>query len=193
MPDHGEVTRLLAAIRGGDPDALNDLFPVIYDQLRELAHRQLSSGSPATLCTTVVVHETYLKLMGSQGLRPEDRSHFFALAARAMRQVLIDYVRVRLAAKRGGGAPHTSLEGRDIAVEDRAAELLDLDAALERLHGVDARLGRLVELRFFAGLSVEETAELLAVSPRTVKRDWQKARALLYDDLHGEVVPEDGA
>jgi RNA polymerase sigma factor (TIGR02999 family) len=124
--------------------------------------------------------------MGSQGLHPEDRSHFFALAARAMRQVLIDYVRVRLAAKRGGGAPHTSLEGRDIAVEDRAAELLDLDAALERLHGVDERLGRLVELRFFAGLSVEETAELLGMSPRTVKRDWQKARALLYDDLHGD-------
>lgn len=185
MDTQAEVSRMLAALREGDPGALNGLFPVVYEELRALAHRQLASGSPATLSTTAVVHETYLKLLGSHGLHPEGRAHFFALAARAMRQVLIDYARMRLAKKRGAGAPHDDLDAQKVAVEGRAAELLDLDRALDRLLALDPRLGRLVELRFFAGLSVEETAGLMGVSPRTVKRDWQRARAFLYYDLHG--------
>lgn len=179
----GDITRILASLRDGDPDALGALFPIVYGELRELAHRQLSGHRRGTLSTTAVVHEAYLKLVGSQNVDAGDRAHFFSLAARAMRQIMIDYARARLAKKRGGGAPHEVLDGHEVAVEARAGELLDLDRALGRLAQVDERLARLVEMRFFAGLSVEETAELTGQSPRTVKRDWQKARAFLYDDL----------
>jgi RNA polymerase sigma factor (TIGR02999 family) len=185
----GDITRILASLRDGDPDALGSLFPIVYAELREIAHRQLAGHQRGTLSTTAVVHEAYLKLVGSETVDVGNRAHFFSLAARAMRQIMIDYARKRLAKKRGGGVPRDLLGDRAIAIEDRAGELLDLDRALERLMTLDERLGRLVELRFFAGLSVEETAVLLEVSPRTVKRDWQKARAFLYDDLHGGEAP----
>lgn len=178
------VTRLLADLRRGDPDALGALFPLVYADLRDLARRQLR-GARGTLNTTAVVHEAYLRFAGNDGVLPSDRAHFFAIAARAMRQIVIDHARRHLAAKRGGGAPHTLLDEAQVAVEDRAEELLDLHAALERMETLDARLGRVVELRFFAGLSVEETAEALSVSAITVKRDWRKAKAFLYRELHG--------
>jgi RNA polymerase sigma factor (TIGR02999 family) len=182
-----DVTRLLASHREGDGEALNRLFPLVYGELRALAHRQLGRAGRGTLHTTAVVHEAYLRLAGP-GLAAEDRGHFFNLAARAMRQILIDHARRHLARKRGGGAPHLLLDDNDVAVEARAEELIDLDAALDRLGRLDDRLNRVVELRFFAGLSVDETAEVLGVAARTVKRDWQKARAFLFDELHGDAA-----
>ena len=179
----GDITEILGLLRSGDPQALEALFPIVYGELRHIAHRQLSGHQPGTLSTTAVVHEAYLKLAGSQSVSAGDRAHFFSLAARAMRQILIDNARRKLAKKRDAGAAPELLDGGTVAVEQRAAELLDLDRALARLAELDERLARIVELRFFAGLSVEETATLLDVSPRTVKRDWQKARAYLYDDL----------
>ncbi len=188
MPADRDVTRLLADLRGGDEAALNDLFPLVYAELRALAHRQLGREGRGTLNTTAVVHEAYLRLVGND-LAPEDRRHFFNLAARAMRHIIIDHARRHLAKKRGGGAPHSMLEENDVAVEARAEELIDLNSALERLGALDERLGHVVELRFFAGLSVEETASSLGVGERTVKRDWRKARAFLFDELHGDGDP----
>lgn len=185
MQIDGDITRLLVSLREGDPGALEVLFPIVYAELRSLAHRQLSGHRPGTLNTTAVVHEAYLKLVGSQRVEAENRLHFFSLAARAMRQILIDHARTRLAQKRGAGATRQLLDGDDVAVEACADELLDLDSALERLSEVDEGLGKVVELRFFAGLSVEETAELLGVSARTVKRHWRTARAFLYAEMEG--------
>lgn len=184
MPRKPEITRLLASLQNGDPEALNALFPLVYADLRDLAHRQLR-GARGTLNTTAVVHEAYLRFAGNDGLAPNDRGHFFALAARAMRQIVIDHARRHLAQKRGGGASHTLLQEADLAVEASAGELLDLHLALERMEGLDARLGRVVELRFFAGLSMEEVAEVLSVSVITVKRDWRKAKAFLFRELRG--------
>jgi RNA polymerase sigma factor (TIGR02999 family) len=184
MARNPEITRLLAGLQEGDPEALNALFPLVYADLRDLARRQLR-GARGTLNTTAVVHEAYLRFAGNEGVTPKDRAHFFALAARAMRQIVIDHARRHLAKKRGGGAARTLLDDAHLAVESRAGELLDLHAALERMEALDARLGRVVELRFFAGLSVEETAEAMAVSAITVKRDWRKAKAFLYRELHG--------
>jgi RNA polymerase sigma factor (TIGR02999 family) len=185
MPRDPEITRLLASLQDGDAEALNALFPIVYADLRSLARNQLRGGARGTLNTTAVVHEAYLRFAGNEGLAVRDRGHFFALAARAMRQIVIDHARRHLAGKRGGGAAHTLLEDADVAVESRAGELLDLHAALGRLEALDARLGRVVELRFFAGLSVEEAAAAMDVSAITVKRDWRKAKAFLYRELHG--------
>jgi RNA polymerase sigma factor (TIGR02999 family) len=177
----GQITALLERVGAGDADALSAVFAIVYAELRALAHRQLAGHRRDTLSTTAVVHEAYLKLLAGQPLATESRIHFFSLAARAMRQILVDHARMRLAAKRGGGEAVPLLKTDDIRVEAQAAELLDLDLALERLNGADERLGQIVDLRFFAGLSVEETADLMALSPRTVKREWRKARAFLYD------------
>jgi len=178
------LTRLFADLRAGNADALNALFPLVYADLRSLARRHLR-GERGTLHTTAVVHEAYLRFSQNAGVTPSDRAHFFAIAARAMRQIVVDHARRRLAKKRGGGAAHTLLEDAFLAIDDRAGELLDLHAALERMESLDERLGRVVELRFFAGLSVEEAAEALEVSPITIKRDWRKAKAFLYRELHG--------
>jgi RNA polymerase sigma factor (TIGR02999 family) len=179
-----EVTRLLGELRAGDSAALNALFPLVYSDLRRLAHRQLR-GPRATLHTTAVVHEAYLRFARNEGVIPKDRGHFFALAAQAMRQIVVDHARRRLAQKRGGDAERAELDDAHIAVDARAGELLDIHAALSRMETLDPRLGRVVELRFFAGLSVEETAEALDVSAITIKRDWRKAKAFLYRELHG--------
>ena len=181
------VTAMLAAMRDGDQEALDRLFAVLYDELHRLARAQLARrGGTPTLNTTVVVHETYLKLVGHGALSLQDRSHFFALSARAMRQVVVQHARRRLAEKRGGDVVHTLLDDQVIALDQDAETLLGLDAALDRLHALDERLSEVVELNFFAGLTHEEIAELRAVTPRTVRRDWRKARAILYDELFGE-------
>lgn len=180
----GEITRLLAAIRDGNRGALDQLFPLVYAELRASARRQLAAGRPGdTLQTTALVHEAYLKLAGAG--RPEwnDRRHFFAVAGRAMRQIIVDYARAQAAQKRGGDAPRVSLDEQQVAVEERAHELVALDEALTELESLSERPARVVELRFFGGLSVEETAEVLQLSERTVKREWRKARAFLYDAL----------
>jgi RNA polymerase sigma factor (TIGR02999 family) len=176
-----EVTRLLDAGRAGDADALARLIPLLYEDLRAAARRQLArEHAPRTLHATALVHEAYLKLAGAGGVVAANRSHFLALAARAMRQVLVDQARQRQASKRGGGWARTTLHGA-IAAEFDPAELLALDQALERL---EERQRVVVECRFFAGMEETEIAAVLGVSERTVRREWVKARAWLYRALY---------
>jgi RNA polymerase sigma factor (TIGR02999 family) len=181
--DATTITELLAAWREGDRDAFHRLMPLVYQELRRMAHRQLGARDDRTLQTTAVVHELYLKLAKHSCLAVQDRHHFFAVAAAAMRQLTVDYARRRTAAKRGGHALVFAIDDRDIAVTERAAEIVALDEALDRLAMLDESLSRIVELRFFGGLSVEETADVVGCSPRTVKRHWRKARALLHAEL----------
>jgi RNA polymerase sigma factor (TIGR02999 family) len=179
----GEVTLLLRDLRAGDARALDRLVPLVYDELRRLARGRLGSR-PATISTTELVHEAYLKLVASERLALEDRRHFYAVAATAMRQVLVDRARRRTAGKRGGGAVHVEL-GEEASPGEPIDDTLSLESAFLRLQEVDARLARVVELRFYAGLPVEEVAQLLEVDPRTVTRDWRKARALMLAMLDG--------
>jgi RNA polymerase sigma factor (TIGR02999 family) len=185
IPTRSEVTTLLAA--GGDrsgESTLDRLVPLLYDELHAMAHRQLAlEARNHTLQATALVHEAYLKLVDDTRVTRQGRGYFFAAAARAMRQVLVDYARRRKAAKRGAGADVLSLDEAGIAVDAFAAELVDLDRALDALAQLNPRHARVVECRFFAGMSVEQTAEALEVSPRTVKYDWALARAALYDAL----------
>lgn len=186
--DRGQITRLLASWRAGDAGAFSTLFDLLYAELRSIARRQMRGRSGAqTLGTTAVVHEAYLKLVDHTRPGFNDRGHFFAVAAKAMRQIVIDHARRRSAMKRGGAIPASAFdEAAFPAMNPKLTDLLAIDGALRRLEELDPRLGRLVELRFFAGLSVEEAAEALDVSPRTIKRDWQKARAFLYRVLADE-------
>ena len=182
MSSERDITALLVRARDGDANALEDLLPKVYQELRALAHRYLSrEGAGHTLSTTALVHEAYLKLTDSAHQTYQDRTHFFAVASRAMRQILLDYARRMSAAKRGGLA--VSLDPDQLGDPGRAEELIALDEALTRLEALDERLARNVEMRFFGGLSVEETAEALGMSPRTVKRDWRKARAFLFEAI----------
>jgi RNA polymerase sigma factor (TIGR02999 family) len=176
-----DVTRLLQNARSGDPKALDELYPLVYDDLHGVAHRALRGERPGdTLNTTALVHEAYLKLHGSSRFDPVDRRHFFAIASRAMRQIIVDHARRRGAEKRGGARQRVDLDSATIAAVDSGLAILDLEEALQRLGRLDERLVRVIELRFFGGLSVEETAEVLEVDSRTVRRAWRKARALLY-------------
>ena len=179
----GTITQLLANWREGDPDAVHQLMPLVYSELRAIAHRQLRGRHDTTLQATAIVHEAYLKLARHSRLAIEDRHHFFALAAKAMRQLIVDYARKRVASKRGGQRAFVALDDVDVPAATRAADIVAVDDALDRLAQLDESLSRVVELRFFAGLSVEETADVLRCSPRTVKREWRKARALIHADL----------
>jgi len=180
------ITDLLLQVRQGSPDAMDRLFPLVYDELRRVAHRQLQGERPGhTLGTTGLVHETYLKLVDQTRVQWRDRAHFYALAARAMRQILVDYARRYRARRRGGGMRRVSLTDAAPA-EDKQAELvLAVHEALERLSAMNQRLSQVVECRYFAGLTEEETAVTLGVSARTVERDWLKAKGWLYQELHG--------
>jgi RNA polymerase sigma factor (TIGR02999 family) len=179
--DSGQITRLLASVRDGDRQAIDRVFNLVYAELHAAARRQLARARPGqTLNTTMLVHEAYLKLVDAHA-NWTDRGHFFALAAKAMRQIVIDYARWASRKKRGGGVKTISLDGIDVADEQRAGELVALDAALTRLESFSDRLARIVELRFFAGLSIEETAQALAVPPHQIKREWRKARAFLFN------------
>ncbi len=178
------ITELLVRLREGDHAVLDLLFPLVYQELHALAHRQLGYRRPGhTINTTALVHEAYLKLIDQQQAGWNDRAHFFAVAAKAMRHILVDYARHRNAQKRGGGKPPTMLDEAEIRIDAQAHELLALDDALTRLATLNERLSQIVELRFFGGMTVEETAAVLDVSDRTVKRDWRKARAFLYQTL----------
>lgn len=180
----GPITALLVSWGQGDREAANALFPLLYEELKGIAHRQLRRRPPGhTLSTTAVVHEAYLKLVDQTRVTTRDRDHFKVLAARIMRQILVDYSRRRVAAKRGGGARRASLDLERLSVAEPTTEVVALDQALQALECLDSRLAQVVELRVFGGLSVEEAAETLESSPRTVKRDWQKARAFLYREL----------
>lgn len=185
MASAEDTTELLLTLRGGDRSALDRLMPRVYDTLHRIAHRELARrGGGSTLRTTGLVHEAYLKLVDQSRVEVEDRAHFLALAATAMRHIVIDYARRRGAKKRGGDRRRISLKEAVPTTEDRIDDILDLDAALTRLERFDDRLCKVVECRFFAGLTVEETAAALGISPRTVNRAWQKARAWLYREMH---------
>lgn len=183
----GEITRLLSSVAAGDEQAVAQLFSLVYEDLRARARAQIAGYAPRTLGATALVHEAYLKLLASDCPQWNDRSHFYRVAARAMRQIAIDHARARNAARRGGTAVKVDLDAEQLALDDNAESLLALDAALQALEKRNARLAELVELRFFAGLSVEDTANALSMSERTVKRDWRTARAFIHArlDSHG--------
>jgi RNA polymerase sigma factor (TIGR02999 family) len=191
-----DVTDLLGELRRGNRAALDELVPIVYDELRGIASRQLvGERAGHTLQTTALVHEAFLKLVGLDRIDWQGRAHFFAVAARLMRQILVDYAERRGAQKRGGGLVRVPLDEGTLTVAPGGASegahldsLVSLDAALRRLETTDARQGRVVECRFFAGMSVEETAEALEVSPGTVKRDWRLARAWLNRELIREAA-----
>ena len=178
------VTKLLLAWGNGDRAAHDELMPLVYGELRRMAKRYMAGQSPGhTLQTTALIHEAYLKLDGQKDKRWQSRAHFFAAAARAMRHILVDHARSRQAARHGGGARQVSLDEAAAASPERPADLPALDEALHRLAALNRRLVRVVELRYFGGLSVEETAEVLEVSPVTVRRGWRLARAWLMCEL----------
>lgn len=187
-PEPG-ITDFLTELRQGRREAMGRLFPLVYEELRRIAHRQLGPNpADPTLGTTALVHEAYLRLVDQTRTRWQDRAHFFAVGAMAMRQILVDHARQRGAAKRGGGRRPISLDEFSPdktlpTADDQAVALLDLHDALTRLAEVDERLSRVVECRFFGGLTEEETAEALGVTARTVRRDWTKAKGLLYEAL----------
>lgn len=177
------VTALLGELRAGRADALDELLPLVYEELRALAHRQrLRQGAAETINTTALVHDAYEKLARVPG-DWHDRAHFFRVAAMAMRQVIVDYARAQRAAKRGGDRHAVPLEDLALVAEHRTDEVLALDEALGRLSALDARQGEVVTLRYFVGLTIPETAEVLGLSPATVKREWATARAWLHREM----------
>ena len=183
----GDVTRLLVAWSKGDRDALEDLIPVVYGELRRIAARYFRHERPGhTLQPTVLVHEAYLKLVDQDHARWQNRAQFFGVAAQLMRRILVDHARTHAAAKRGGGMTPITLVDVADASPPRGVDVIALDEALTRLTGLYPEQGRLVELRYFGGLTIEETGEAMDTSPATVKRQWTVARAWLLRDLKGE-------
>ena len=182
-----DVTKLLVQWGDGDREALDLLMPYIYDELRRIAQRQFRRERPGnTLQPTALVSEVYLRLIDQKGISWQNRAHFFAIAARIMRQVLVDRARARKAEKRGGGEYKLDLTEASYIAEDSAhVDLLDLDRALDELASFDPAQSRIVELKFFGGLSIEETAEVVGVSPATVKREWALAKSWLFRELNG--------
>jgi RNA polymerase sigma factor (TIGR02999 family) len=179
-----DTTTLIAAARAGDKAAEARLFEAVYADLHRLAQRHLRASGPDAAHATSLVHEVYLRLARGNGMALNDRTHFFAVASRAMRQIVVDHVRGKLTEKRGGGIDPLPLDSAVIAIAAGCdEELLMLDAALQRLGEVDPRLAQFVELRFYGGLQLDELAEATGLSERTLKRDWTKARAFLYREL----------
>lgn len=184
MTKERDVTGLLSESQLGDGGTPDQLLPMVYEELRRIAHRQLGGERPDhTLSTTGLVHEAYLKLVDQSRAKLSDRAHFLAVAASAMRRILVDYARQHQALKRGGKQRPVSLDEDSIQVEERADALISLDEALARLATLNPRLSQVVECRFFGGLSETETAEALGITARTVRRDWVKAKAWLYEEL----------
>jgi RNA polymerase sigma factor (TIGR02999 family) len=178
-----DITGLLKAWAGGNPSALEQLTPLVYAELRRIARRYMRQRSPQTLQTTALAHEAYLRLVGAEGLRWQDRAHFFAVAAQMMRRILVDAARARAAAKRNGGVLRVTFTEEIAIPAGRETNLLVLDDALAALARLDARKARVVELRFFGGLSVDETAEVLNISPESVMRDWRLAKPWLAREV----------
>jgi RNA polymerase sigma factor (TIGR02999 family) len=190
----GTVTRLLDELQGGNRAALDELFPLVYGELKRVAHRHRQGWyGDETLGTTALVHEAYLKLVGQQLVAARSRAHFMAVAAKAMRQILSDYAKARRRLKRGGDLRQVPLDALDrvpggLGIGGEQAETLTaLDAALTALEAENDRLGRVVEYRFFGGMSIADTAEVLGTSPATVKRDWTLARAWLYREMQRQL------
>ena len=186
-PSRQDVTDLLIDWGKGDQEALNKLMPLVYDELHRLASRYLRHERAGhTLQTTALVHEAYLKLVDQRNANWQNRVQFFAAAAKVMRHVLVDYARSRRALKRGGDYCRLSLDEAAISSEEKDADLLSLNEALNTLAAIDAQQSRVVELRVFGGLTVEETAEALGISPRTVKREWSMAKAWLHRQIKNQ-------
>lgn len=184
MSGSGEITRLLAEWSGGNQAALDHLVPILYDELRGLAANYMRGERPEHLLqTTALVHEAYLRLIDRQHVSCQTRTQFFAVAAQVMRRVLVDYARGRDRAKRGDGMAAIALSDVAVVSDDRAEELIAINSALESLTAFDARKGRVFELRYFGGLSVEEVAEAMSVSPVTVARDWRMAKVWLRREI----------
>jgi RNA polymerase sigma factor (TIGR02999 family) len=182
----GEITRLLLEAGEGDRQALDRVLPLVYEQLKTIARQRLrAEKADLTLDTTGLVHEAYLKLVDQSRVQWKDRGHFFRVAAMAMRRILVDRARRHLAEKRGAGAVRLPLESASLSLEDRAGAILEVEDALTRLAAVDERLARVVECRFFGGLTEEETAEAMGVTARTIRREWVKAKELLRQLLSG--------
>ncbi len=179
-----DITRLLDAASGGDPRAAQELLPLVYDQLRKAAQQQMAAERPDhTLQATALVHEAYIRLVGSHQTTWESRAHFYVAAAEAMRRILIEHARKRTRIKRGGGHKRVPLSAVYLAEDARPEEIVSVDAAIRRLEKRDSRMAKIVRLRFFAGLSVEETAQILGLSDRSVRREWALARAWLHRQL----------
>lgn len=184
QPSTHEVTELLIEWSNGDKAALDKLMPLIHEELRRLAHYYMSHERPGhTLQTTALVNEAYLRLVNREGVHWQNRAHFFAIAAQVMRTILVDHARSHAYAKRGGGAHKIELDEAMIVSRERAAEVVALDEALKELANLDPQQSRIVELRFFGGLTIEETAEVLDLSPATIKREWSTAKAWLYHQV----------
>ncbi len=184
MPAPGEITRLLADWSSGNEAALEKLMPLVYDELRRLASSYMRRERPDHLLqTTALVHEAYLRLAGQQDVGFQSRAHFFAAAAQVMRHILVDYARGCQRAKRGEGVPPLTLSEVAVISDQRAEEVMAVNSALERLTAIDARKGRVFEMRYFGGMSVEEAAEALKVSPATVAREWRMAKAWLRREI----------
>ncbi|MEN3334060.1 MAG: hypothetical protein V7641_3425 [Blastocatellia bacterium] len=179
-----QISQLLVAWSNGDQAAIDQLMPLVYGELRQMAKRYMA-GQPQghTLQTTALIHEAYLKLVGQESKHWQNRAHFFGVAAQAMRHILVDYARSRHAAKRGGATRAVSLDEAALVTTDQASEMVSLDDALNRLADLAPRQSRVVELRYFGGMSVEEAAAVLKVSPETVTRDWRMAKAWLLREL----------
>jgi RNA polymerase sigma factor (TIGR02999 family) len=193
MSDTNEITRLLHAFRDGDRTAFDRLFEVVYEELRRRARFQLRESGSSSLATTGLVHEAYLKLVATGDPDWESRRHFYRVAARAMRQIVIDRARRHRAAKRGGGSVPLDIDRMPIPVDDASDQLVALDAALTRLEAESPRAARVVELTYFTGLSVEEAADVLETSPRTIKRMRQFGRAFLHRDLSAGAAADEAS
>jgi RNA polymerase sigma factor (TIGR02999 family) len=187
--DKNDITEMLAAWNDGNKDALNRLMPLIYPEFRRIARQYLGRRPGESLESAALANEVYLKLTSAGSIQCENRTHFLALCAQMMRRILVDHARRRRSAKRGGDAFQVPLDEMLLEVEAHGIEVLALDEALKSLAKIDGRKGRVVELRYFGGLSLEETAEILGVSPETAKRDWKMARAWLYTQLAGKQKP----
>jgi len=186
-----EVTQLLIDCSNGNQDAFKQLFPLVYEELRRLAHRYMTHERPGhTLQTTAVVHEAYLRLIDQKHVQWQNRAHFFAIASQMMRRILITHAQSHAYAKRGGGAVKVSLDEVAVLSQERASDLIALDEALKALTAIDPRRSQVVELRFFGGLSNQEIAEVLKISPNTVMRDWNVAKAWLYREMSKEQADE---
>lgn len=187
MDGTSNLTLLLANYEGGDPRALEKILPVVYDELRRLARSYLNRESSGhTLQPTALVHEAFFKLVDQKSVKWQNRAHFFGIAAQAMRRILTDYARMKKAKKRGGTQARISIDEQWSLSEEIQPDLIALDDALKTLSSIDARQGNIVELRYFGGLSIEEAAHVLNISPATIKREWAMAKAWLYRELsHG--------
>ena len=185
-----DITRLLKRACQGDHDASSKLMTLVYDELRRMASHYMHRERPGhTLNTTALVHEAYLRMVDYKRIRYQDRHHFYAMAAQAMRRVLVDWARHHRAAKRGDGKIKIDLSSAEVMTESQSEDILALNEALDRLQRFDQRQSQIVELRFFGGLTINEVAEILNISPATIKREWSIARAWLYAQIRGTAEP----